>query len=457
MAYDPALHELILFGGVGYEPLVENHSLPHFQSLGPGLSSSESTGGLNGQSCSDGPSGFSTVDSDTWGWNGNTWHRLTTGLPGFPSADQCIVDPALVYDVQDQELLLDVPCNDMCYAHRARIWAFDSLHQIWKPISTSGTMPWNASGNQDLLPGAISSTHPVCTSKTLVGTTRALAQLPGGGGVLYVGQGQSDVDVHIGVPDPNDPVNHARVETWSFVSNHWAPLYKLSLPGAANTLPYPQLAPDANGTLLLVDQSGNTWTYRGSSWFQELQGVNPGIRCGAAMAYDPALHEDLLYGGVAGGKGGMYEDTWAWNGSSWQRIAGPALPLTVPLVWKIPTPPVSSIHTTRAEVLDRAMKEFGVSADAVQIKLSRESDVMRLIPDYYGGVTSFNINAGQLVWAVLVHCRLSCYSGEPRGGEQHWGFIAYDAKTLLPSAIATMEATSVPLGWSSMRDLSATP
>jgi len=49
-----------------------------------------------------------------------------------------------------------------------------------------------------------------------------------------------------------------------------------------------------------------------------------GARDGAVMAYDEARHQTILFGGMT--DTGLASDTWAWNGSSWTRLAttGPA-------------------------------------------------------------------------------------------------------------------------------------
>lgn len=45
----------------------------------------------------------------------------------------------------------------------------------------------------------------------------------------------------------------------------------------------------------------------------------PAARCCVGMAYFPGTSRVILYGGLTSG-GVVMSDTWAWNGTSWQRL-----------------------------------------------------------------------------------------------------------------------------------------
>ena len=74
--------------------------------------------------------------------------------------------------------------------------------------------------------------------------------------------------------------------------------------------------------------SNDTWVWNGSTWMDypgsEVQA--PPAREMASMAFDPKLHQLILFGGEGAG-GQLLSDTWAWNGASWYdetgRFAGP--------------------------------------------------------------------------------------------------------------------------------------
>ncbi|GMU83740.1 MAG: hypothetical protein AMXMBFR47_36100 [Planctomycetota bacterium] len=67
-----------------------------------------------------------------------------------------------------------------------------------------------------------------------------------------------------------------------------------------------------------VEISPEMWISRGSDW--ELSGTLATPRVIPAMTYDSRRHETLLYGGYNGGS-----STWIWNGGTWQGhdVAGP--------------------------------------------------------------------------------------------------------------------------------------
>jgi hypothetical protein len=78
---------------------------------------------------------------------------------------------------------------------------------------------------------------------------------------------------------------------------------------------------EADGTL-----SNDTWVWNGSTWadYPGSQIQAPPARQLAAMAFDPDLHQLILFGGESAG-GQPLSDTWAWNGASWYQQSGPAL------------------------------------------------------------------------------------------------------------------------------------
>jgi photosystem II stability/assembly factor-like uncharacterized protein len=67
--------------------------------------------------------------------------------------------------------------------------------------------------------------------------------------------------------------------------------------------------------------TADTWTWDGTSWARHRQAGGPPARAFAAMAYDQARGEVLMFGG---GLDRPLNDTWTWNGSTW-RQAHPAL------------------------------------------------------------------------------------------------------------------------------------
>src|ERR1035438_5569144 len=79
----------------------------------------------------------------------------------------------------------------------------------------------------------------------------------------------------------------------------------------------------------------DTWTWDGSNWTQKSPQTSPPGRTYAAMAYDSARGQAVLFGG--NGSGNPYlGDTWVWDGSNWTQESlqngppGRRSPVTVP-------------------------------------------------------------------------------------------------------------------------------
>ncbi|MCA8975658.1 MAG: hypothetical protein KDC98_13130 [Planctomycetes bacterium] len=78
-------------------------------------------------------------------------------------------------------------------------------------------------------------------------------------------------------------------------------------------------APSIFGPLALDD----TWTFDGVNWTRCLPQNIPPARFDHAMSHDPVSGDTMMFGGRAGG---VFGDTWVWNGTDWGQVAanGPA-------------------------------------------------------------------------------------------------------------------------------------
>lgn len=67
--------------------------------------------------------------------------------------------------------------------------------------------------------------------------------------------------------------------------------------------------------------SDSTWVWNGTTWtdYSPAQIEEPPARYLASMAFDPALHQLILFGG-RDPAGHQLSDTWAWNGASWYNV-----------------------------------------------------------------------------------------------------------------------------------------
>jgi hypothetical protein len=65
---------------------------------------------------------------------------------------------------------------------------------------------------------------------------------------------------------------------------------------------------------------GDTWTWNAEGWTHPHPAASPSPRTGAAMAYDFATHQLVLFGGSTGPESGFQADTWTWNGTTWAKL-----------------------------------------------------------------------------------------------------------------------------------------
>ncbi|MEO6594271.1 MAG: hypothetical protein ABIP94_05920, partial [Planctomycetota bacterium] len=70
----------------------------------------------------------------------------------------------------------------------------------------------------------------------------------------------------------------------------------------------------------------DTWEWNGLTWTSPLLLVKPPARWGHAMAFDRVRGVTVLYGGVATGSQNFFGDLWEWNGTAWQQIAATNAP-----------------------------------------------------------------------------------------------------------------------------------
>jgi len=75
-----------------------------------------------------------------------------------------------------------------------------------------------------------------------------------------------------------------------------------------------------NQSTSLVHQ---TWTWNGATWAQQSPARHPSAREQGAMAYDSGTHQMVLFGGagLVAGHTACLRDTWTWDGTIWTRLS----------------------------------------------------------------------------------------------------------------------------------------
>lgn len=138
------------------------------------------------------------------------------------------------------------------------------------------------------------------------------------------------------------PSGEPSAATWIWNGSDWIQLHPQHSPDARmnHVMAY---NPDTGKTLMyggttLVNAQGavsypdlaDTWEWDGTDWTRKSGAAAPPARDGAAMAYDAARKEMVLFGGgqdIYSATAEIYfNDTWAWNGTQWQQKTTAAKP-----------------------------------------------------------------------------------------------------------------------------------
>lgn len=81
-------------------------------------------------------------------------------------------------------------------------------------------------------------------------------------------------------------------------------------------------------------RTDETWEWNGTTWTQATPAVRPSVREYPVLAFDPTTQRVLMYGGenVAQSQLFQFNDTWTWNGVTWQQ----QFPSTPPFLRRLP-------------------------------------------------------------------------------------------------------------------------
>ncbi|MCA8977785.1 MAG: hypothetical protein KDC98_23875 [Planctomycetes bacterium] len=124
-----------------------------------------------------------------------------------------------------------------------------------------------------------------------------------------------------------DSATASITETWVHRTGTWMHRDAASQPSARNDAAL-AFDPASRQVLLfggaLPSPGADTWLWDGSNWLQAAPAVSPPARSAAAMAGDSTRGRVVLYGGQ--GSGGLLDDTWEWDGTNWQQRSPSLVP-----------------------------------------------------------------------------------------------------------------------------------
>jgi Bacterial Ig-like domain (group 3)/Galactose oxidase, central domain len=146
--------------------------------------------------------------------------------------------------------------------------------------------------------------------------------------------------------------------------------------------------PATNQLLLFGGQGttgylGDTWSWNGTTWTQLSPANSPSARYGAAMAYDAATGQLILFGG--NNIDGNPNDTWSWNGTTWTQLS----PATSP-------PGFDSL----AMAYDDSTDQLVLVGNSTWTWNGSTWSETAPGGDGGGGKLAYDASSGQLIWVV---------------------------------------------------------
>jgi hypothetical protein len=129
------------------------------------------------------------------------------------------------------------------------------------------------------------------------------------------GPGGSSVEAHPSAARSWAPASQVFGPGWSAIGTGAAPSARSGAAIAFDPLLGGDLLFGGRGTVAL----GDTWLLRGSNWTSIPESTAPSARAGAAMAWDPAGGYLLLFGGSNGS--GYDGDSWSFQAGRWVPLA----------------------------------------------------------------------------------------------------------------------------------------
>jgi hypothetical protein len=285
IAYDPVRKQVVLFGGV-------------------------SGGGGGG---------------DTWTWDGTSWTQLTLGNP------RSRYNLAMAYDSDRQEIVLFGGTSDY-----DDTWTWDGAAWTPRTPTTSppprqnASMAYDSARQQVILFGGGPEDEPgLSDTWTWDGsdwTDASPAHHPAAreGASMVFDSARQEAVLFGGVSLSCASIYHYCGDTWTWDGTDWTKQSPADSPPARFEASMAYDPVRQRGVLFGGESPAcspnycrDTWTWNGSTWNEQAPATSPPARHRAAMAYDPAGRQVVLFGGKD--RNSVFRDTWAWDGSDWNE------------------------------------------------------------------------------------------------------------------------------------------
>jgi len=267
------------------------------------------------------------VDGDTWTWDGSSWTQR------FPATSPpARLQHGMAYVAARQEVVLfggqvNGNASGDTWTWDGTTWT-DRTPPVTTPVPRVGPgFAYDATRKNSVLFGGTIGGDGFDDTWIWDGSTwiqQHPASTPPGryGGSMAYDRRNADVVLFGGSAFDGGAVYY---DTWTWDGSNWTErtpstvpperLYEaLAFDGARNEMVM------FGGAYYLSEEGyfyrNDTWVWNGTTWLQRLPAHSPSERSEAAVAYDAATRQVVLFGG---GKLSGMNDTWTWNGIDWTQ------------------------------------------------------------------------------------------------------------------------------------------
>jgi len=276
--------------------------------------------------------GFSNFLNQTWTWNGTDWTRVGTGTVDASGPLPLRSDMCMAYDGY----------HIVMFGGRGESETSGVLQDTWTFTGTTwtkeapATVPFGrfkaemaqltlASGKKVFMFGGSNVLNFLNETWAWQGVAKTWTLLsPATSPTARVDHCFADGPtfcVLFGGKGTNAPMQ----DTWKFDGSTWTQLTPTTPPPVRAEAAMCYDTANSNWVLFGgrndFNLLGDTWTLNsaGTAWTAKTTAVAPSYRCGAQMTYDSVLGAVVLFGGNDQA-GNTFNDTWKWSGSAWTQL-----------------------------------------------------------------------------------------------------------------------------------------
>lgn len=268
--------------------------------------------------------------NDTWEWNGSTWTQVPTA-----SQPTALAWSPMTYDTARLKMVLlanTQPAGTNPGAGIVELWEYDGSNWVALPAPPASignrlvyTTVYDEAQAQTMILHSSDAQSRYDDVWAWNGST--WTQLPGFGqspwahGDAGVATNPANGElVMFGGINANLGGGTLLDELWSFAGNGWTLATTSTIPARISpTVWWQSNQAYVFGGSSWVSALDDTWQWNGTTSTQLITPVAPSARAGAGVAVDLVANVAVLFGGATSLGNGPLDDTWLFDGTTWQQ------------------------------------------------------------------------------------------------------------------------------------------